>query len=366
MKITNVRSIIIKMPFTKAGLTGSVPSPSLMLIVEVSTDGGINGIGQSFTTLSSNSAATLANCLETMIKPKVAGKDPLAITGLWNELYYAFYSAGRSGITIAALSGFEIALWDIKGKALRAPVYQLLGGAAHDRIRAFASLSQFNTPAEAAQAATYAAKQGFTALKLHLGDVETLAAVRKAVGDNFDVMVDLTANCRWDPSAAVKKGLEFAAYNPYWFEQPVFPHDDYDGLAFVRSKLNIPLATGEDEYTANGFKPLIEKRAVDYLQPSIVKIGGLLQEKKVFTLADTFNLKVAPNCWSTGPALAATLHVCFSEPNAFIIETPIDLPEAPILIQPFATLDKGYWQLPVSPGLGIEFNEKALAKYIIK
>jgi L-alanine-DL-glutamate epimerase-like enolase superfamily enzyme len=84
MKITNVRSIIIKMPFTKAGLTGSVPSPSLMLIVEVSTDGGINGIGQSFTTLSSNSAATLANCLETMIKPKVAGKDPLAITGLWN------------------------------------------------------------------------------------------------------------------------------------------------------------------------------------------------------------------------------------------------------------------------------------------
>jgi galactonate dehydratase len=111
---------------------------------------------------------------------------------------------------------------------------------------------------------------------------------------------------------------------------------------------------------------LIEKRAVDYLQPSIVKIGGLLQEKKVFTLADTFNLKVAPNCWSTGPALAATLHVCFSEPNAFIIETPIDLPEAPILIQPFATLDKGYWQLPVSPGLGIEFNEKALAKYIIK
>jgi L-alanine-DL-glutamate epimerase-like enolase superfamily enzyme len=336
-----------------------------MLIVEVSTDEGISGIGQSFTTLSSNSAATLANCLETMIKPKVLGKDPLSITGLWNELYYAFYSVGRSGITIAAMSGLEIALWDIKGKALRTPVYQLLGGAAHDRIRAFASLSQFNSPAEAAKAATYAARQGFTALKLHLGDVETLAEVRKAVGDNFDVMVDLTANCRWNPAAAVRKGLEFAQYNPYWFEQPVFPHDDYDGLAFVRAKLNIPLATGEDEYTANGFKTLIEKRAVDYLQPSIVKIGGILQEKKVFTLADAFNLKVAPNCWSTGPALAATLHVCFSEPNAFIIETPIDLPEALILAQPFATLEKGYWQLPAGPGLGIEFDEKSLAKYIV-
>jgi L-alanine-DL-glutamate epimerase-like enolase superfamily enzyme len=346
-------------------LPNSAPSSGLILIVEVSTDEGITGIGQSFTTLSSNSAATLANCLETMIKPKVLGKDPLSITGLWNELYYAFYSVGRSGITIAAMSGLEIALWDIKGKALRTPVYQLLGGAAHDRIRAFASLSQFNTPAEAAKAATYAAKQGYTALKLHLGDVETLAAVRKAVGDNFDVMVDLTASCRWDPAAAIRNGLEFAQYNPYWFEQPVFPHDDYDGLAFVRAKLNIPLATGEDEYTANGFKTLIEKRAVDYLQPSIVKIGGILQEKKVFTLADAFNLKVAPNCWSTGPALAATLHVCFSEPNAFIIETPIDLPEALILAQPFATLEKGYWQLPAGPGLGIEFDEKSLAKYIV-
>ena len=159
MKIIDIRPIIIKMPFSKPGLPGSAPSPSLIMIVEVTTDEGITGIGQSFTTFSSNSAGTLANCLETMIKPKVTGKDPLSIAGLWNELYYAFYSVGRSGITIAALSGFEIALWDIKGKALRTTVYQLLGGAAHDRIRAFASLSQFNSPAEAAKAATYAAKQ---------------------------------------------------------------------------------------------------------------------------------------------------------------------------------------------------------------
>jgi L-alanine-DL-glutamate epimerase-like enolase superfamily enzyme len=337
-----------------------------MVIIEVTTDEGITGIGQSFTTLSSNSAATVTKCVETMIKPKVLGKDPAAIAALWNDLYYAFYSVGRSGITIAAMSGFEIALWDIKGKALRTPVYQLLGGAAHAQFRAFASLSQFTTPAEAAKAAEYVVKQGFTALKLHLGDVETLAAVRKAVGDGFDVMVDLTANCRWDPAAAVRKGLEFAQYNPYWYEQPVFPHDDYDGLAFVRAKLNIPLATGEDEYTSRGFNRLIELKAVDYLQPSIIKIGGILQEKKVFTLAGAFNLKVAPNCWSVGPALAATLQVCFSEPDAFIIETPVDLPEAPILAQPIAPLKDGYWQLPAGPGLGIEFNEKSLANYIIK
>ena len=365
MKITDVRPIIIKMPFTKAGLPASPPSPSLMVIIEVTTDEGITGIGQSFTTLSSNSAATVAKCIETMIKPKVLGKDPAAIAALWNDLYYAFYSVGRSGITIAAMSGLEIALWDIKGKALHTPVYQLLGGPAHNKIRAFASLSQFNTPTEAAQAAEYVIKQGHTALKLHLGDVETLAMVRKAVGDGIDVMVDLIGNCRWDPATAVRKGLEFEEYNPYWYEQPVFPHGDYEGLAYVRTKLNIPLATGEDEYTASGFNRLIELKAVDYLQPSIIKIGGILQEKKVFAMAEAVNLRVAPNCWSIGPALAATLHVCFSEPDAFIIETPVDLPEAPILAKPFATLDHGYWLLPENPGLGIEFNEKALAKYII-
>jgi L-alanine-DL-glutamate epimerase-like enolase superfamily enzyme len=365
MKIIDVIPIIIEMPFVKAGLPASAPSSSLIVVVEVNTDEGVNGIGQSFTTLSSNSAANVAKCIETMIKPKVVGKDPLAIAALWHDLFYAFYSVGRSGTTIAALSGFEIALWDIKGKALRTPVYQLLGGSAHTKIKAFASLSQFNTPGDAAQAAEYAAKQGYKALKLHLGNVETLAAVRKAVGNDIDVMVDLTANCHWDPATAVRKGLEFAQYNPYWYEQPVFPHDDYDGLAFVRAKLNIPLATGEDEYTVDAFRTLIEKRAVDFLQPSIVKIGGILQEKKIFTLAETANLRVAPNCWSTGPALVATLHVCFSEPGAFIIEMPVDLPEAPILAQPITTLENGYWQLPESSGLGIEFNKKALEKYTI-
>ena len=141
MKIIDVRPIIIKMPFVKAGLPASAPSPSLMVIVEVTTDEGITGIGQSFTTLSANSAVTLAKCIETMIKPKVAGKDPLAIAALWHELFYAFYSVGRSGITIAAMSGLEIALWDIKGKALHTPVYQLLGGRSRDGVMVYGHAS---------------------------------------------------------------------------------------------------------------------------------------------------------------------------------------------------------------------------------
>ena len=366
MKIRDVRPIIISMPFVRTGVPLPTPTSSTILIVQVTTDEGITGIGQSFTTSSSNSAATVAKAIETMIKPKAVGKDPMAIAALWDEMYYAFYSVGRSGIIIAAMSGFEIALWDIKGKALNTPVYQLLGGPAHDKLRAFASLSQYARPAEAAKAAELVAEKGFTALKLHFSDVDSMAAVRKSVGDGMDIMVDLTADCRWDPATAVRMGREFEKYNPYWYEQPVFPHDDYDGLAYVRAKLNVPLATGEDEYTAHSFTRLIETRAVDYLQPSIVKIGGILQEKKVFAMAGAFNLRVAPNCWSIGPAVAATLHVCFSEPDAFIIETPVNEPETPILVKSIVPPEKGYWQLPESPGLGIEFDEKALRKYIVK
>ena len=366
MKISDVRPIIISIPFVRTGVPLPAPASSPILIVQVTTDEGITGIGQSFTTSSSNSAATVAKAVETMIKPKAIGRDPMAIAALWDEMFYAFYSVGRSGITIAAMSGFEIALWDIKGKALHTPVYQLLGGPAHDKLKAFASLSQYTRPAEAVKASEFIAEKGFTALKMHFSDVDSMAAVRKSVGDGMDIMVDLTANCRWDPATAVRRGLEFEKYHPYWYEQPVFPHDDYDGLAYVRAKLNVPLATGEDEYTAHSFNTLIEKRAVDYLQPSIVKIGGIMQEKKVFTMAGSFNLRVAPNCWSTGPAMAATLHVCFSEPDAFIVETPVDLPEAPILVTSIIPPEKGYWKLPESPGLGIEFDEKILQKYIVK
>ena len=363
MKIRDVRPIMIKMPFVRMSTPMSNPISYMMVFVQVTTDEGITGIGQSYANFSANSAATVAKAIETMIKPKAIGKDPMAISALWDEMFYAFYSVGRSGITIAAMSGLEIALWDIKGKALNTPVYQLLGGPAHDKLRAYASLSDYSTPAEAGKASELVAVKGFTALKLHQRDVNSVAAARNTVGDEIDIILDVVA--RWDPATAVKRGREFEKYNLYWYEHPVFPPDDYDGLAYVRTKLNIPLAVGEDEYTARGFNRLIEKKAVDYLQPAIIKIGGILQEKKVFVMAGAFNLRVAPHCWLTGPGMAATLQVCFSEPDAFIVETPVDLPEAPILAKSIAPPEKGFWKLPEDPGLGIEFDEKALQKYII-
>lgn len=334
----------------------------MIAIVQVTTDEGITGFGESFAYF--DSAATVVKAIETMIKPKVVGKDPMAIAALWEELFRTFYYAGRGGIALSAMSGVEMALWDIKGKALNIPVYELLGGPAHDKLRSYASLMHYASPKDVANACEKTVEKGFTALKLHEVDVASVAAAREAAGDDIDIMLDV--NCHWDPTTAIKMGREFEPYNIYWYEEPVFPGDDYDGLADVRSRVSMPTAAGENEYTARGFNGLIEKRAVDFLQPSVFKIGGILQEKKVFATAGAFNHRVVPHCWAIGPAMVATVHVCFSEPEAFLIETAIDTPEAPIFTKSIASPEKGFWKLPQGPGLGIEFDENTLREYIVK
>ncbi len=360
MKITDIKAMVIKMPFVKRDLPLSTHTSRTLVIVKVLTDEGISGLGEAFA--SKNSETTVVKCIESMLKPACLGKNPLAIAGLWEELFRTFYHAGHGGVTISALSGIETALWDIAGKAANLPVYRLLGGLAHDKLRAYASLMHYGKSAEVAEACEAVLKRGFGALKLHEAEVEPVALARKVSGDEADIMLDV--NCRWNVPQAIKMGRSFVPYNLYWYEEPVWPGNDYDGLAEVKASVAIPLAAGENEYTARGFLGLIEKRAVDYLQPSIFKIGGILQEKKVFTLGGALSRRVVPHAWTFGPALAATLHVSFSEPGAEFVETVVETPAVSLFRKPLAP-DKGYWGVPEGPGLGIELDEEALAKYIV-
>ncbi len=361
MKITDVTTTTVNMPFVWKDFPKSARPSRVVLIVRVMTDEGIIGIGESSASLEGTPATMKA--VENMIKPMVVGKDPMAVDAIWNEVFHAFYYAGRGGITVSALSGVEMALWDIKGKALNAPVYQLLGGPAHDKLRAYASLAHYTKLEDIATACEKVVEMGFTALKLHEVDVASVAAGRKAAGDEIDIMVDV--NCRWSVVDAIRMGREFETYNLYWFEEPIFPIDDYVGLAEVKASLSMPIASGENEYTVRGFNGLIEKRAVDYLQPSVSKIGGISQQKKVFTLAGAFNRSVVPWGWAIGPAQAAMLQVCFSDPDAFLIETPVDVTEANLFVKPIAA-EKGFWKLPEGPGLGIELDEKVVKRYTLK
>lgn len=358
MKITEVKAYVVRMPFIKRDLPLSTRTFRTPVLVKVMTDEGITGAGEAFGYF--NSEATVAKCIETMLKPSLLGKNPLSVAALWDEMFRAFYYAGRMGIVISAISGVETALWDIAGKALNVPVYRLLGGLAHDKIRAYASLMHYAKHEEVGEACEAVLKKGFTAIKLHEVDVPSVAVARKAAGDNVDLMLDV--NCHWDVVEAIKMGHHFEPYNLFWYEEPVWPGDDYEGLAEVKAAVKMPLAAGENEYTARGFLGLIEKRAVDYLQPSVFKLGGLLQEKKVFALGDTLARKVVPHSWTFGPALAATLQVSFSEPKAEFVETVMETPEASLFIKPIAP-ENGYWKALEGPGLGIELDDKVLAKY---
>jgi D-arabinonate dehydratase/D-galactarolactone cycloisomerase len=297
-----------------------------------------------------------------MLKPLLLGKDPLQLSRLWQRMYRTTYYAGRMGVVLSAISGVEMALWDIKGKALDTPVYQLLGGQAHDHLPAYASLMPYRQPEVVAKACAAVLEQGFTVVKLHEVSVEAVAAARKALGDDVKLLLDV--NCAWDVPDAIEMGNRFRQYDLYWYEEPIFPADNYDGLAEVRERVDMPIACGENEYTVHSFKRLIARQAADVLQPSVFKLGGILQEKKVFTLAEVGAQVVVPHCFAVGPAMAATVQVSFSEPGAKYIETLVEELAEPIYRQPLAPVD-GYWMPPQAPGLGIELDEKVLAKYLV-
>jgi D-galactarolactone cycloisomerase len=356
MKITDIKAYPIKMPFVKRDVPMSTRPFRVLTIVKVMTDEGITGIGEGF-----GGDATVAKCIEGTLKPLVVGKDPMQVGRIYEDTYHTNYSPGRLGLTICALSGIEIACWDIAGKALKTPVYQLLGGLAHDKIRAYASLPHYAGPDEVKAAAEVVLKKGYTAMKLHAVDVPSVAIAREVAGEDVDIMLDV--NCQWNAVDAIRMGHKLEPYNLFWYEEPVWPVDDYDGLAEVRSSLEMPIAAGENEYTARCFLGLIEKRAVDYLQPSVFKIGGILQQKKVFALGSTLARRVVPHSWTFGPALAATLHVCFSETIAEFVETVVEVPETSIYTKPIIMPENGFWKPPEGPGLGFELDDKVVARY---
>ncbi len=357
MKITDVRAYPLCIPIKADDLPKPVIGATTPVIVKISTDEGITGAGEAW---SFASALPTAMIIEASLKHLLVGKDPLRIEQLWQELYRATYYYGRAGIVLNAISGVEIALWDIAGRAFNIPVYQMLGGSSHEKLVAYASLGRYPNTEDVVDACKALKKKGYTAVKIHETETDVVGRARQALGDDTLLLVD--ANCKWDMPQAIEMGLRLKPFNLYWLEEPLWPSEDYEGLARVRAATSIPLATGENYYTAAGFREVLVKRAADFVQPSVFKIGGIIQSKKVFSMAGVFGVKAAPHCWSWGPAAAATLHVAFSEPGCDVVETCVDTPEASILTEPLVP-ENGYWKPLQAPGLGIELDEDALQKY---
>ena len=361
MKITDVQAIPLsiaqKMKFA-GSTTGLNPESDGHVVVRVFTDAGIVGLGEAFR-LTPRAVATFIN---EALRPRLIGADPTRIEALWRKMYLGTFRYGRKGMVINAISGVEVALWDILGKSCGQPVYKLLGGASWDRVRAYASLPPYERAEDAAADAAEMAAEGYHMVKLHQRDIESIAQSRRAIGPKVDLSVDV--NGCWTPREAVAMAQRMEEHGVRWLEEPVQPMDDYDGLRFVRENSRIPIAAGENEYTHFGFKSLIEKEAADLLQPDVIKAGGLLCCRKILGMAEAWNIPLITHSFYYGPGVAATAHFVMANPLSDEIEINTTPLVNDFMVPNFRPVG-GKIEVSDKPGLGIELDEDVVARHRI-
>jgi len=358
MKITAIRAIPLAIPMKPMDPPSTWRAGTRkQIVVRVVTDDGLTGTGEAF---AYGAPLAVVSVIDESLAPLLIGQDPLRIEALVDLMHRGTMIYGRRGLAMFAISGVEIALWDVLGKALGGPVCALLGGAIRPRLPAYASLLRYDAPADVARACRHFVSEGFRMLKLHQTDVESVRAAREAVGPDVELMLD--ANCPWSPEGDIGMARALAPHRLFWLEEPVWPPEDYAGLARVAAATETPIALGENESTLFGFREIVERRAADILQPSITKVGGISEFKKIAALAQAVNVPIAPHSFYFGPGLAATLHVAASFGGSLPVEFPTGELETPFLARAIEAHD-GLVEVPQGPGLGIEINEEAIRRH---
>lgn len=342
------------------------------VIVRLITDNGIIGWGEIHTPVAGEISQAV---VETLLTPIVFNRDPFDIHPIWEQMYSTMRLRGHdSGFLLEAISGIDIALWDIAGKALKVPISKLLGGTLRERIPVYASslprphITAGNTRWQMlTSAAQDLVSRGYRAFKVKLGidleqDREALARLRDSVGDEIAIAVDV--NGAYDLALARRAGRMMEAYNVWWLEEPVMPENllDYARLAAF---LDVPVAGGECWCNRWRFNEFLAANAVDLIQPDVGRAGGISECRRISTLADTYGVPFAPHV-STGTAIymAASLQWAAAGANLMTCEWPLDQSSAGdgVLEEPFRFSD-GYIYLSDEPGLGIRINESALLKW---
>ena len=364
MKIARVDAIPLSIPFSHggapAGWGGRAWTALSVLLVRVETDAGITGWGEAF---SYGCLRPVQAAVEDMVAPIVVGRDAGNVAGLMRELQQELHLFGRHGITLFALSGLDIALWDIAGKAAGLPLCRLIGGAGRGRLPGYASLFKYNDPEIVAERTTAALAAGFGHVKLHEKTVPEVAAARRAAGDAVAIMLD--TNCPWTPRQAHEMARRLKPYDLYWLEEPIFPPEDFVALAELQRRTGVPLAAGENACTAFQFRDMFAARAVTYGQPSVTKVGGITEFLKVAALAEAANVALMPHSPYFGPGWLATLQLMAALPDSGLIERLYVTPEASLygdLIDPVA----GEFRLPEGPGLGAEPDPDVIKTYSVR
>ena len=368
MKITNVEAIYVRLPEVKA----QTDSGQDALIVKIHTDEGITGIGEvDSAPLAAKQVieGPYSHTICTGLKHVLIGEDPFRIEYLWQKMYEQNIYVGRRGIAIHAMAGIDLALWDIKGKALGLPVWSLLGGGFHTRMRCYASSLFGRTPKETGEIARRLRDQGFTAAKFGWSpmgesekqDIELVAEARRGLGDDADLMID--AGLVWDARTAIKRARAFEDYNIFWLEEPLHP-DDYDGYRKLSEATNVHIAAGEHESNRLSFIELMDRGRIDIVQVDLTRCG-LTEAMKIASLAHDRRLKLANHGFTTYINVMAALHWLNSVPNAliaeFVVQESTTLREM-ITRQKLRAKD-GYLEMPSEPGLGIELDDEQVNRF---
>ncbi len=366
MKITNIRTIRLRAVIPEEGQVFSrsgVRRSRSATLVQVETDEGISGWGSC-----SGNGELIEAIVARVLKPLLVGMDPTQIEEIWDKAYFrsGHKEFGTRGIGVVAMSGVDIALWDILGKVRGLPLCQLLGGKRRDKVPVYATALYPEEPLKVARRARVFREQGFHGVKIKVGfdlaqDIEIVRAVRQEVGSDFIVMTD--ANQGYDVDVALRAWEGFAEADVFWLEEPLFV-EDIEGHARLREEGKIPIAVGENLQTRYAFENFIVRGAVDFLQPDVARAGGITEVLKIARLGAARKVPISFHTWGDAVALAASVHLSAAIPECIVMEldytyNPL---RAELLCKPFE-LQNGYLYPPGGPGLGIEVNPEALQRF---
>tara|TARA_A100001037_G_scaffold137316_1_gene124234 strand:+ start:656 stop:1753 length:1098 start_codon:yes stop_codon:yes gene_type:complete len=364
MKITNVRTVRLTRPLDKPQRNaqgGRDHRPFNFVLVE--TDAGFTGLGEAF-----GDDALMEHIVAKRIGPMAVGLDPNDNDALWSRLFAsrAFWEIG--GSVLCAISAVEVACWDIRGQAEGVPVYELLGGKTRDRIEAYASDLHWEDPAQMAEKAAGYVADGYRFVKTHVGapgederDLERIAAVRDAIGENTGFMIDI--NTAFQRPRAHAFGQAIAEFNPFWYEEPLSPLD-FAGHRELRDALPFSIATGENLYTTHGFEPLFAAGGCDYAMPDVLRCGGIAQTMAICRAAHAAGIVPSPHNYSSGVGTAATLHLMAALPETELLE--FDPTGTAIYEELFIEglhVEGGRVAVPEGPGLGVTLTKASIERW---
>ncbi|MFC7398108.1 mandelate racemase/muconate lactonizing enzyme family protein [Chelatococcus sp. GCM10030263] len=376
MRIAELRTHVLEAPLEQP-FSWSVDRTTVRAscIVEIVTDTGLVGWGECFGPARVNAAMVNA------FRRHLIDADALATEVIWQNLYNRFRDQGQKGIAVTALSGVDIALWDIKGKAFGVPVHRLMGGPMRSRVQAYATgtyrLDEGDPLDYIVREIRERLAEGFEAVKLKIGvdfeeDIALIKAVRREIGPERQLMLD--ANHAYDALDAIALARRVADQNIDWFEEPVVP-EDLASYREVKASQPIPVAGGECDYTRWGFINIFTSRAMDIVQPDTCAAGGLSECKKIADMATAFGIRYIPHVWGTGIGMAAALQLLGAIPHTPARLRPreplleFDRSEHPfrkaVLVEPIEQ-HGGFVDIPTGPGLGIEVDRDAIKRFTVE